>query len=98
MLADLTEKKAEAVLNEAERLVREIVELLESRLGVDSKLEIVAKVEVDLDWPYTLTVETEASSRSYPRRDLEETINKVVDEALERASQRLKAQGLEVLP
>jgi hypothetical protein len=75
-----------------------LVELLETRLGVDSKLEIVARVEIGLDWPYTLTVETEASSRAYPRKNIEEAVNKAVDEALEKAAQRLKLQGLEVLP
>jgi len=86
------------VADEAERLLQELAKLLESRLGVDSKLEIIAKVEVDLDWPYTLTVEAEASSRSYPRKSLEEVVNRAVDEVLEKAAQRLRAQGLEVLP
>jgi len=98
MIANPPEGKAKAVVDEAERLVRELVELLETRLGVDSKLEIVARVEIDLDWPYTLTVETEASSRAYPRKNIEEAVNKAVDEALEKAAQRLKLQGLEVLP
>jgi hypothetical protein len=92
------EEKTRAVVEEAERILQEIVELLESRLGVDSKLEIVAKVEVDLDWPFTLTVEAEASSRSYPRKNLEEVVNKTVDEVVEKAIRRLKARGLEALP
>ena len=92
------EEKTRAVVEEAERILQEVVELLESRLGVDSKLEIVAKVEVDLDWPFTLTVEAEASSRSYPRKNLEEVVNKTVDEVVEKAIQRLKARGLEALP
>uniref|UniRef100_A0A7C4F9L0 DUF3194 domain-containing protein n=1 Tax=Thermofilum pendens TaxID=2269 RepID=A0A7C4F9L0_THEPE len=93
-----SEERARMVADEAERLLQELAKLLESRLGVDSKLEIIAKVEVDLDWPYTLTVEAEASSRSYPRKSLEEVVNRAVDEVLEKAAQRLRAQGLEVLP